>query len=196
MKTALILILALAMIFTMTACKPQIMDGDGMVNEAEPCTLHVFAAASMTETLTELQEVWNHLYEPNIELVFTFDSSGTLKTQIEEGAVCDIFISAAQKQMNQLDELGLVDADSRVDLLENKCALVVPEGNPAGITSYEDLGTDKLARIALGNSDVPVGQYSEEILTYMPIRFSMKRDWLSWMDMDTPPERTVPSSSS
>ena len=167
MKKILVLTLALAMILTMAACKPQIMDGDGMVNEAEPCELHVFAAASMTETLTELQTVWNEKYEPNIELVFTFDSSGTLKTQIEEGAVCDVFISAAQKQMNQLDELGLIDADSRVDLLENKCALVVPDGNPAGITSYEDLGTDKLKKIALGNSDVPVGQYSEEILTYM-----------------------------
>ena len=167
MKKFLALVLALTLVFAVTACKPQIMDGDGMVNEAEPCTLHVFAAASMTETLTELQKVWNTLYEPNIELVFTFDSSGTLKTQIEEGAVCDVFISAAQKQMNQLDELGLIDADSRVDLLENKCALVVPEGNPAGITSYEDLGTDKLKKIALGNSDVPVGQYSEEILTYM-----------------------------
>ena len=167
MKTFLSVMLALALVFAMAACRSQIMDGDGMVNEAEPCTLHVFAAASMTETLTELQDIWNHLYEPNIELVFTFDSSGTLKTQIEEGAVCDIFISAAQKQMNQLDELGLVDADSRVDLLENKCALVVPEGNPAGITSYDDLGTDKLTLIALGNSDVPVGKYSEEILTYM-----------------------------
>ncbi len=167
MKKVCTLILAIALIVSSAACTPQVMDGDGMVNEAEPCTLNVFAAASMTETLTELQEVWNTLYEPRIELVFTFDSSGTLKTQIEEGAVCDVFISAAQKQMDQLDELGLVDADSRVDLLENKCALVVPEGNPAGIENYEDLGTDKLSLIALGNSDVPVGQYSEEILMYM-----------------------------
>ena len=167
MKKILALLFIFAMIFTMSACMPQIMDGDGMVNEAEPCTLNVFAAASMTETLTELQGIWNTLYEPDIELVFTFDSSGTLKTQIEEGAVCDIFISAAQKQMNQLDEIGMVDADSRVDLLENKCVLIVPDGNPADITSYEDLGTDKLTMLALGGADVPVGQYSEEILTYM-----------------------------
>ena len=63
--------------------------------------------------------------------------------------------------MTQLEELGLIDTGSRIDLLENKCALVVPDGNPAGIESYEDLGTDKLTKIALGNSDVPVGQYSE-----------------------------------
>ncbi len=176
MKRYLVMLLAAALIFAFTACRPQIMDGDGMVNEAEPCTLHVFAAASMTETLTALQEVWNHLYEPDIELVFTFDSSGTLKTQIEEGAVCDIFISAAQKQMNQLDELGLIDADSRVDLLENRCALVVPAGNPAGIESYEDLGTDKLSLIALGGADVPVGQYAEEILTYMGLWDGLNAD--------------------
>ena len=167
MKKVFFILMTIAMLLSAAACTPQIMDGDGMINEAEPCTLHVFAAASMTETLTELQEVWNTLYEPGIELVFTFDSSGTLKTQIEEGAVCDVFISAAQKQMDQLEELGLVDTNHRVDLLENKCALVVPEGNPAGITSFEDLGTDKLRLVALGGSDVPVGQYSEEILTYM-----------------------------
>ena len=167
MKKILALLLVFAMTLALSACKPQIMDGNGMVNEAEPCTLNVFAAASMTETLTELQGIWNTLYEPGIELVFTFDSSDTLKTQIEEGAVCDIFISAAQKQMDQLDELGMVNVDNRVDLLENKCVLVVPDGNPAGITSYEDLGTDKLTMLALGGADVPVGQYSEEILTYM-----------------------------
>lgn len=176
MRNVLCILLTAAMVFTMAACTPQIMDGDGMVNEAEPCTLNIFAAASMKETLTELEKVWIELYEPGIKLVFTFDSSGTLKTQIEEGAVCDIFISAAQKQMNQLEELGLIDTASRVDLLENKVALVVPEGNPAGIGSFEDLGTDKLSLIALGNSDVPVGQYSEEILSYMGLWDGLNAD--------------------
>ena len=169
MKKNVAILTVLILLFSLAACKSQVMDGDGMIDELPPCTLNVFAAASMTETLTELQTIWNEKYEPGIELVFTFDSSGTLKTQIEEGAVCDIFLSAAQKQMNQLEELGMIDTDSRIDLLENKCTLVVPAGNPAGIESYEDLGTDKLTKIALGNSDVPVGQYSEEILTYMGI---------------------------
>lgn len=72
--------------------------------EAEPVTLNVFAAASMTETLTEIQEMYKEV-APNVTLVFNFDSSGTLKTQIQEGADCDLFISAAQKQMNQLDKV-------------------------------------------------------------------------------------------
>jgi molybdate transport system substrate-binding protein len=148
------------------------------VSAEEAVTLNVFAAASMTETLTEIQEMYKEV-APDVELVFNFDSSGTLKTQIQEGADCDVFISAAQKQMNQLDitadpsinEEGLdfVVEDSRVDILENKVVLVVPEGNPADIESFEDLGTDKLTLLALGNEDVPVGQYSTEILTNLGI---------------------------
>ncbi len=146
--------------------------------EDEAVTLNVFAAASMTETLEKIQEMYAAA-APDVRLVFNFDSSGTLKTQIQEGAECDLFISAAQKQMDQLDikadpvvnEEGLdyVVEESRVDLLENKVVLAVPDGNPAGIESFEDLGTDKLKLLALGNEDVPVGQYSTEILTTMDL---------------------------
>lgn len=146
--------------------------------EDEAVTLNVFAAASMTETLEKIQEMYAAA-APDVRLVFNFDSSGTLKTQIQEGAECDLFISAAQKQMDQLDikadpavnEEGLdyVVEESRVDLLENKVVLAVPDGNPAGIGSFEDLGTDKLKLLALGNEDVPVGQYSTEILTTLDL---------------------------
>lgn len=142
--------------------------------EAAEVTLNVFAAASMTETLTEIQEMYKEV-APNVTLVFNFDSSGTLKTQIQEGADCDVFISAAQKQMNQLDKdadpevntegLDYVLEGTRINLLENKVVLAVPDGNPKGIESFADLGTDKLSLLAMGNEDVPVGQYSEEILT-------------------------------
>lgn len=142
--------------------------------EAAEVALNVFAAASMTETLTEIQEMYKEV-APNVTLVFNFDSSGTLKTQIQEGADCDVFISAAQKQMNQLDKdadpevntegLDYVLEGTRINLLENKVVLAVPDGNPKGIESFADLGTDKLSLLALGNEDVPVGQYSEEILT-------------------------------
>ena len=151
--------------------------------EADPVTLNVFAAASMTETLTEIQEMYKEV-APNVTLVFNFDSSGTLKTQIQEGADCDVFISAAQKQMNQLDKdvdpevnidgLDYVLEGTRMNLLENKVVLAVPDGNPKSIESFADLGTDKLSLLALGNEDVPVGQYSTEILTNLGILDSLE----------------------
>ena len=149
--------------------------------ESEPVELTVFAAASMTETLTELGDLYMAEHE-NVNIVFNFDSSGTLKTQIQEGAVCDIFISAGQKQMDQLDinasadvnteGLDFVLADTRFDILENKVALAVPEGNPANINSYEDLKAGLEAGnilLAMGNADVPVGQYTQKILTYFSL---------------------------
>ena len=153
--------------------------------EAAEATLNVFAAASMTETLTEIQEMYKEV-APNVTLVFNFDSSGTLKTQIQEGADCDVFISAAQKQMNQLDKdadpevntegLDYVLEGTRINLLENKVVLAVPDGNPKGIESFADLGTDKLSLLALGNEDVPVGQYSEEILTNLGILDQLEQE--------------------
>ena len=146
--------------------------------EKEPVEVIVFAAASMTETLTEIGNAYME-ENPEVTLTFNLDSSGTLKTQIQEGADCDIFISAGQKQMNQLDinanpevnteGLDFVLEGTRFDILENKVALAVPEGNPAGIESYDDL-KDGLAAgevmLAMGNADVPVGQYTQKILAY------------------------------
>lgn len=151
----------------------------------EKTELIVFAAASMTETLEEIARAYQKA-APNVTLIYTFDSSGTLKTQIQEGADCDVFISAAQKQMDQLDKaadpkvntegLDYILEGSRFNLVENKVVLAVPEGNPAEITSYEDLKTDKLSLIGLGNSDVPVGAYSEEILDYLGIRKALEQE--------------------
>jgi molybdate transport system substrate-binding protein len=145
--------------------------------------LSVFAAASMTETLTKIGQQYSQV-RPDVAIVFTFDSSGALKTQIQEGADCDIFISAAQKQMDQLDlsagakrnpqGLDLIDRDSRFNLVENKVVLAVPEGNPADIRCYEDLGTEKVKAVCIGNEDVPVGVYSEEILRDLGIFDSLK----------------------
>ena len=153
-------------------------DADADNSTEEEVELIVFAAASMTETLTQIQELYKTV-APNVTLTCNFDSSGTLKTQIQEGAECDIFISAAQKQMNQLDitadpevnteGLDYVLEGSRIDLLENKVALCVPEGNEANINSFDDMNAALTAGtilMAMGNSDVPVGAYTQKILAY------------------------------
>lgn len=144
----------------------------------ESVELVVFAAASMTETLTAIKPLYEASH-PGVTLVFNFDSSGTLKTQIQEGADCDLFISAGQKQMDQLDAaadpavntegLDFVRIGSRVNLLENKVTLAVPDDNPKGIETFDQLA--ELLRagdvlLAMGNSDVPVGQYTQAILAY------------------------------
>ena len=168
MKRVWILILTLALALSLAAC------GGSKGKDVE---LAVFAAASMQETLTEIGENYQKEH-PSVTLVFNFDSSGTLKTQIEEGADCDIFISAGQKQMDQLDAaspnvntdgLDFVLTDTRFNLLENKVALAVPDGNPAGINSYDGLKAALEAGnilLAMGNEDVPVGQYTQKILAY------------------------------
>ena len=142
--------------------------------------LNVFAAASMTETLNQIAEAYKSV-EPDVTLTFNFASSGDLLTQIKEGADCDIFISAAPKQMNELDGTLADDSDknpdgldellegTRFDMLENKVVLAVPDGNPKGIESFDQLA--ELLRagdvfLAMGNSDVPVGQYTQKIFAH------------------------------
>lgn len=171
-RNLLMLILAGFISLSLSACGEK---------SAEKTELTVFAAASMTETLTELGSKYMEANE-NVTIVFNFDSSGTLKTQIQEGADADIFISAGQKQMNQLDITASaeVNADgsdfvlegTRFDILENKVALAVPKGNPAGINSYDALIAglkNGSAMLAMGNSDVPVGQYTQKILKYFEL---------------------------
>jgi len=189
MKKLLALALSLAMALSLAACgssagssasgsKSAAASSGASSSAAEPVELTVFAAASMTETLNQIIEAYKTV-APNVTITPTYDSSGTLLKQIKEGAACDLFISAAQKQMNALDgtlvgdaeknpdKLDMIDTSTRVDILENKVVLVVPDGNPAQITSFDDLKTDKLKMIALGNSDVPVGSYSLKILKYL-----------------------------
>ncbi len=158
--------LPLLLVLLLTACGAP---------KAQNTELTVFAAASLQEALTEIGENY-HKEHPNITLVFNFDSSGTLKTQIEEGAECDIFISAGQKQMDELDAasdtgeaLDFVLSSSRFNLLENKVALAAPVENPAGIQSFDGLKAALEAGdilLAVGNGDVPVGQYTRKIFAY------------------------------
>ena len=207
MKKTLALLLALLMVFSLFACGKKADDSgnndadntadtntppaddagdktddntDGK-GDAEPVEITVFAAASMTETLNQIIEMYKKV-APNVTVTPSYESSGTLKTQIEEGADCDIFISAGQKQMNQLDisadpevntdGLDFVLEGTRVNLLENKVTLVVPEANDKNIKSFSDMAEglkNGTILLAMGNSDVPVGQYTQKILTYFEL---------------------------
>ena len=197
MKKLLSLLLALALVFSLVACGSKddgANDADTQDDAAEPVELIVFAAASMTETLNEIAEMYKEV-APNVTLTFNFDSSGKLLTQISEGADCDLFISAAPTQMNAMDGsliddkdknpdgLDLIVTDSRIDLLENKVTLAVPEGNPKGIESFDQLAQllksgDVL--LAIGNSDVPVGQYTQKIFAYYGLDESAMTDCLTY----------------
>ena len=188
MKKIVSLILSLSLILALAACGGTSGTSESPAQnsespaettpaQAEEVEVVVFAAASMEATLTQIADLYKEV-APNVKLTFTFDSSGTLKTQIEEGAVCDLFISAAQKQMNQLDSadttgtnegLDFVLSDTRINFVENKVVLAVPDDNPKDIQSFSDLATDKLSLLCLGNDDVPVGAYSLQILDTLGI---------------------------
>ena len=182
MKKLFAMLIAAVMVLSFAACAAPATEEtaapEETVPEAEPVELIVFAAASMTETMNQIAELYK-AKAPNVTLTYNFDSSGTLKTQIQEGAECDLFISAGQKQMNQLDitadpevntdKLDFVLEGTRINLLENRVTLCVPEGNPKDIKGFDDLA-DKLKEgsvlMAMGNSDVPVGQYTKKILAF------------------------------
>lgn len=168
MKKCICRILALSLMICLLA---------GCAKNKQPSRtrVHVFAAASMTETLNEIKTVYEKA-NPDVEIVLTLDSSGTLKTMIEEGADCDLFISASKKQMDQLDiqanadvnpeRLDFVLPETRCDLLENKVVLCVPDGNPSDVDSFDTMKTRLESGnllLAMGNADVPVGQYTQKI---------------------------------
>lgn len=189
MKKGIALILTLCMALSLSACGSKSntatsSSSKSSVSSSDKKTeITVFAAASMTESLKKIISMYKK-EAPNVTITATYDSSGTLEKQLEQGAPCNLFISAAEKQMNALD--GSLKEDSeknpkgqdlilqgtRADILENKVVLAVPMGNPASIQSFQDLTTNKLSMIALGNSDVPVGSYSLEILKSLGLDIS------------------------
>ena len=189
MKKLISLLLALVMALSLVACGSK----DSKKND-ESVELTVFAAASLTESLTAIGDKYM-AENKNVKISFNFDSSGKLLTQIEEGAVCDLFISAAPKQMNALDGSlkdnseknpkgqDLLVAGSRIDLLENKVALAVAEGNPKGVDSFDklaDLLKNGDVKLAIGNSDVPVGQYTQKIFAYYGLDEAALADSLTY----------------
>lgn len=128
--------------------------------------VYAFIAASLSNSMEQIQKDFNKLY-PNVTIYYSADSSGTLQTQIEEGARCDLFFSAADKQMDALTEEKLTKEDTVADLLENKVVLIKPADGETKVTGFENV-TDA-ENMALAGEDVPVGQYSREIFTNLGI---------------------------
>lgn len=128
--------------------------------------VNTFIAASLSNAMEEIQKDFNETY-PDVEILYNADSSGTLQTQIEEGARCDIFFSAADKQMNALVDENLAKKDTVEDILENKVVLIKPKNGETKVTGFENI-TDA-ANIALAGDSVPVGQYAREIFDNLGI---------------------------
>ena len=128
--------------------------------------VNTFIAASLSNAMEEIQKDFNETY-PDVEILYNADSSGTLQTQIEEGARCDIFFSASDKQMNALVDENLAKKDTVEDILENKVVLIKPKDGETKVTGFENI-TDA-ANIALAGDSVPVGQYAREIFDNLGI---------------------------
>ena len=131
--------------------------------------LTIFAAASLTQPLDALIDAYEAAHS-GIEITANYGGSGTLQTQLEEGAPADLFISAAPKQMDALEQKALIDASTRVDLLTNEIVLIVPAGQPVKVGSFGDVALDSVTRLALGDpGSVPAGQYAQEVFTALSL---------------------------
>jgi molybdate transport system substrate-binding protein len=137
---------------------------------APPVEITVSAAASLTDVMEEIKGLYEG--KSNHTLAMNYGSSGALQQQIEEGAPADIFISAAQKQMGTLQEKGLIDEGSRIDLLENAVVLIVPAdgADNEDIADFQSLAADSVVNLAIGEPEsVPAGRYAKEILTSLEL---------------------------
>lgn len=142
-----------------------------IINPTDTATLPnsevtVFIASSLSNAMTEIRALYKTI-QPNVTIIYNADSSGTLQTQIEEGAECDMFFSAAIKQVNNLDDNGYIVHDSVLNLLENTVVLIKPTGATTKVTSFETIY--KAKNIALAGEDVPVGAYAREIFSNLGI---------------------------
>ncbi|SHH55380.1 molybdate transport system substrate-binding protein [Sporobacter termitidis DSM 10068] len=153
--------------------------------------LTILAAASLTQPLDDIIAAYKTV-APNVTITPSYASSGALQTQIEQGAPADIFFSAATKQMDALDQGGLIVTSSKVDLLKNEIVLIVPKDAPVKVGGFGDVATDAVSKIALGDpKSVPAGQYAQDTFNYLNLwdTVSAKATYgsdvkqvLSWVD--------------
>lgn len=178
------LAMGLAILFTCSACSTASASlqpassqtvSSGVSSAASNAELVVSAAASLTDVINELKDDYEK-ENPGVKITPTYGSSGTLQTQIEQGAPSDIFFSAATKQMNALDKKGFILSDTKKNLLLNKIVMIVPQGSTKNISSFENAATSKVSKIALGEpKSVPVGQYAEKVFTSLKILDTVKK---------------------
>ncbi|MDF2501638.1 MAG: modA [Anaerosporomusa subterranea] len=144
------------------------------VVQQQPIEIHISAAVSLKDTLVEIQKNYQ-VRNPQVKLLYNLGASGSLQKQIEQGAPADIFISAAPKQMNELEEKNLINKATRKNLVENKLVVVVPAASKLAITKYEDLIQDTVQKIALGEPKVvPAGQYAQQVLLKLDVWDKLK----------------------
>jgi molybdate transport system substrate-binding protein len=157
-KKMLIIGLALAMVFAMAACgKSGGTESENTANSAETVTVNVFAAASLSNVMAEFEKSFEEA-NPGVDIVINADSSGTLLTQIQEGAPCDVFFSAAQKQMDELEEAKMVVDGTRTNVVNNQLVVITQPDSGTEVTGLADIA--KAKSIALADGSVPVGKYT------------------------------------
>ncbi len=211
MKKNLVIVLALCMMLSLPGCGVPMAESDAPTETAAsqasvsatseatntpeatqpPVELTVAAATSLIDVMTEITQSYK-TKAPNVTLTLTYGASGALQTQIEQGAPVDIFISAAQKQMDALEDQNLLLEGSRINLLENKVVLIVPKDSALGLKSFDDLAKDDVKTVAMGDpASVPAGQYGEDLLTNLGIKGAVEakanlgtdvRQVLTWVE--------------
>ena len=164
-KRILAALLAGVTAFSLAACSSGGSGGQAEDNgDAEETEIQVFIAASLNTVMTELAEMY-HEEHPEVKITYNPDSSGTLLTQIREGYECDIFFSAAQKQMDDLEADGLVEAGTRADVVNNQVAVVARKDSGTSVTGLENIGDAE--SIALAGGSVPAGRYTRQAFINM-----------------------------
>lgn len=165
MKKALLKIILLVIVCTLFA---------GLAGcKEEPITLTVFAGAGMIDVIDDINALYME-QNKNVTIQANYAAAGTLKSQIENGATCDIFISPGIKQMNSLQQQGLILSDTRQDFLSNSLVLIVAPDNPQNITDFTDLTKDNIKLVAIGDpSFVPAGEYTQMLFDMLGISSDM-----------------------
>ncbi|MGD9780047.1 molybdate ABC transporter substrate-binding protein [Methanomethylovorans sp.] len=162
----IIMIIALAAVFMNSNNEEQQAQQQDQQQGSQPTQINVAAAASLTEAFTDIEKEFE-AENSNIDIVYNFAASGTLRTQIEAAPeTADVFASAAQDQMDMLASKGFIYNDTREDFVENSLVMITPSGNALGLIGMQDLTKTEVEKISMGNPDtVPAGKYAKEGLT-------------------------------